>query len=131
MIRLQKYWLKFFGHIWEDINPTTTKNAKQVLEAMEGEVTRSGQEMSTINKIFKMVLGIGVERQTPLNSISFVVSNFTKRISATHSDFVREATDIHKLLLDPFMLPKKFNELQKNRYREYSRLYDFIQYPKR
>ena len=75
-----------------------------------------------------MVLGIGVERQTPLDSISFVVSNFTKRIAATRKDFVREATDINKLLLDPFMLPKKFNELQQNRYREYSRLYDFVQF---
>jgi hypothetical protein len=119
---------KIFGHIWEDINPTTTKNAKQVLEAMEGELTRSGQEMSTLNKIFKMVLGIGVERQTPLNSISFVVSNFTKRIASTHTDFVRDATDTNKLIQDPFLLPKKFNELQKNRYREYSRLYDFIQF---
>ena len=119
---------KIFGHIWEDINPTTAKNAKQVLEAMEGELTRSGQEMSTVNKIFKMVLGIGVERQTPLDSIPFVVRNFTKRITATDTDFVREATDTNKLLLDPFMLPKKFNELQKNRYREYSRLYDFIKF---
>jgi len=99
-----------------------------VLEATEGELTRSGQEMSTINKIFKMVLGIGVERQTPLNSISFVISNFTKRISATHRDFIRDATNTNQLILDPFMLPKKFNELQKNRYREYSRLYDFVQF---
>jgi hypothetical protein len=119
---------KIFGHIWEDINPTTAKNAKQVLEAMEEELTPSGQEMSTVNKIFKMVLGIGVERQTPLNSISFVVSNFTKRIAATQKDFVRDATNINDLIKDPFTLPKKFNELQKNRYREYSRLYDFVKF---
>ena len=119
---------KIFGHIWDDLNPTTVKNAKQVLEASEGELTQSGQEMSTINKIFKMILGIGVERQTPLNSISYVVGNFTKRIALTRKDFVRDATNINKLILDPFMLPKKFDELQKNRYREYSRIYDFVQF---
>ena len=62
------------------------------------------------------------------DSIPFVVRNFTKRITATDTDFIRSATDTNKLLLDPFMLPKKFNELQKNRYREYSRLYDFVQF---
>ena len=119
---------KIFGHIWDDINPTTAKNAKQILESAEGELTPSGQEMSTVNKLFKMVLGIGVERQTPLNSISFVVSNFTKRISETRKDFVRDATNVNELINDPFMLPKKFDELQKNRYREYTRLYDFVQF---
>ena len=44
---------KIFGHIWDDLNPTTAKNAKQVLESMEGELTKSGQEMNTVNKLFK------------------------------------------------------------------------------
>jgi hypothetical protein len=62
MIRLEKYWLKFLLTSYWTINPATAKNAKQVIDAMEGELTPSGKELNTVNQITKMVLGIGLER---------------------------------------------------------------------
>ena len=121
---------KIYGHIWEDLEPTTAKNAGEVLGAAEGELTRSGKEINTINKLFKTVLGIGLEKQDPKAGITYVISQFTHRITSTQTDFIREATNINQLLLDPFLFPKKFEELQQNRYREYSRLYDFITFLK-
>ena len=121
---------KIYGHIWEDLEPTTAKNAGEVLGAAEGELTRSGKEINTINKLFKTVLGIGLEKQDPKAGITYVISQFTDRITSTQTDFIREATNINQLLLDPFLFPKKFEELQQNRYREYSRLYDFITFLK-
>jgi len=119
---------KIYAHVWADLEPTTAKNVGEVIAAGEGELTKSGKEINTLNKLFKTVLGIGLEKQDPKGSITYVISGFTKRITATHTDFIREATNINQLLLDPFLFTKKFEELQENRYREYSRLYDFVKF---
>ena len=119
-----------FGHIVLDINPATLRNAKQVIDAKEGELTRSGRELNTINQIMKMFLGLGLEEQDPVGAIPFAIGKFTTRLIKTRDDFRRDSSDANALIKDPFLLPTEFDNLQANRYREMTRVYDFVMYLK-
>ena len=121
---------KMFGHILTDINPATVKNAKQVIDAMEGDLTPSGKEMNTLNQVTKMVLGLGLEKQNPIEGIKFQIGNFTGRLKDSASDFRRDARDVQKVIENPFLLRDEFENLQENRYREMNRVYDFVMFLK-
>ena len=121
---------KMFGHIVLDINPATIRNAKQVIDAKEGELSPSGKQLNTINQIMKMFLGLGLEEQDPLGGITFAIGKFTTRLIKTQDDFRRDSSDANALIKDPFLLPTEFDNLQANRYREMNRVYDFVMYLK-
>ena len=121
---------KMFGHLFLDVNPTTVKHAKDVMDAAEGDLSRSGREMNTLNKVMKMILGLGLEEQDPIGSIPFTVGKFTGRIIKTRDDFYNDLKDVNDLIKDPFLVPKEFDNWQANRYREMNRVYDFVMYLK-
>ena len=121
---------KIFGHIFLDINPTTLKNAKEVIDAAEGDLTRSGKELNTVNKIMKLLLGLSLDEQDPIGSIPFSIGGFTKRIIKTRDDFRNDTKDINKLIKNPFLVTEEFENLQVNRYREMNRVYDFVMFLK-
>ena len=121
---------KMFGHIITDINPATVKNSKEVIMAAEGEFTQSGVELNTLNQITKLMLGLGVEEQNPIKNITYTIGAFTGRLKEVADDFRRDARNVQKLIADPFLLPNEFENLQSNRYREMSRVHDFVMFLK-
>jgi hypothetical protein len=121
---------KVFAHLFLDINPATIRNAKQVIEAFEGELSPSGKELHTANQITKMVFGLSLDEQNPIEGITFKVGEFTGRLKKTADDFRRDILDSQKLIEDPFLLPTEFDNLQANRYRELSRVYDMVMFLK-
>jgi hypothetical protein len=121
---------KMFGHIFLDINPTTIKNAKQVMDAAEGDISPSAKEFNVLNKIMKAVLGLGIDEQDPIGGITFKINEFTGYLKKTQTDFKNDARDAQKLIENPFLLTSEFENLQANRYREMNRVYDFVMYLK-
>ena len=121
---------KMFGHLLLDINPATIKNAKQVIDANEGRLTKSGVELNTMNQITKLLLGIGLEEQNPLKGITYQVGEFTGRFKKNQDDFRRDANDVQQLIENPFLLIDEFENLQANRYREMNRVYEFVMFLK-
>jgi len=121
---------KMFGHLVLDINPATIKNAKQVIDAVEGDLSPSGKELNTTNQIMKMFFGLGLEEQDPMGGITFQVGQFTGRLKDAASDFTTDVKDTQKLIEDPFLVPQEFENLQANRYREMNRVYDFVMFLK-
>ena len=121
---------KITAHLYSDINPTTFSNAGKVLKATEGELTRAASKYNTVNELMKLFLGLGAKEEDPKNSITYVVSDLSDRIKKANIDFTRDASDPNKLLKDPFLLPKEFNNYQSNLYREMSRAYEFITFLK-
>ena len=121
---------KVFAHLLLDINPATIKNAKQVMEAFEGELSPSGKELNTTNQITKMVLGLSLDKQNPVEGITFQIGQFTGRIKQANDDFRRDILDSQKLIEDPFLLTNEFENFQANRYRELTRVYDMVMFLK-
>jgi len=121
---------KMFAHIMLDINPATIKNAKQVMDAMEGELSPSGKELNTANQITKMFLGLGLEQQDPIGGITFQIGEFTGRLKDVNDDFRRDTVDSQEIISNPFLIPTEFDNKQANRYREMNRVYDFVMFLK-
>ena len=119
---------KSVAHLIDAINPTTFKNVSKVFKAAEGDLTRSGDKYNTTNELLKLFLGLGAKKENPKNSITYVINDFTGRITSADRDFKRDTTDPQKIIEDPFLLPKEFNDLQMNKYREYSRAYEFVKF---
>ena len=92
-----------FAHIVLDINPATIRNAKQVIDALEGELSPSGKELHTANQIMKMVLGLGLEEQDPVGGMTFQIGKFTGHLKKTQDDFRRDTRDAQKLIENPFL----------------------------
>jgi hypothetical protein len=77
-----------------------------------------------------MVFGLSLDEQNPIEGITFKVGEFTGRLKKTADDFRRDILDSQKLIEDPFLLPTEFDNLQANRYRELSRVYDMVMFLK-
>ena len=121
---------KMFAHLFLDINPATIKNAKEVIEAAEGELTSSGKELHTANQITKLLLGLSLDEQNPIEGIKFQIGNFTGRLKDVDADFRRDTVDSQKLIENPFLISTEFENKQANRYRELNRVYDMIMFMK-
>jgi len=119
---------KSVAHLIDAINPTTFKNVSKVLKAAEGDLTKSADKYNTTNELLKLFLGLGAKKENPINSITYVINDFTGRITSADKDFKRDTTNPQKIIEDPFLLPKEFNDLQMNKYREYSRAYEFVKF---
>ena len=78
--------------------------------------------------MLKLFLGLGAKKENPINSITYIINDFTGRITSADKDFKRDATDPQKLIENPFLLSEEFNNLQENKYREYSRAYEFVKF---
>ena len=100
------------------------------MDAAEGHLSPSGKELNLTNQIMKMVLGLGVDEQDPVGGITFQINEFTKYFGKTQTDFKNDARDTQKLIEDPFLVEKEFENLQANRYREMNRVYDFVMFLK-
>jgi hypothetical protein len=121
---------KMFGHIVADVNPATVKNAKEVIMAAEGDFTKSGVELNTVNQITKMMLGLGLEEQNPLKNATYTIGGFTGRLKKNNDDFTRDIRIVPNLINNPLLLFDEFENLQANRYRELNRVYDFVMFLK-
>jgi hypothetical protein len=119
---------KSVAHLIDAINPTTFKNVSKVFKAAEGDLTKAGDKYNTTNELLKLFLGLGAKKENPKNSITYVINDFTGRITDADRDFKRDTTNPQKIIEDPFLLPKEFNDLQMNKYREYSRAYEFVKF---
>jgi len=117
---------KIFSHLIQTMNPTTFKNAGEILSAYDGEVSKAGTEYDTREKLIKLFLGLGIRTEHPETTMRFIVGDFGQRLQKADSDFRRSVYDVNQLYRDPTKILKLFEELQKNRYREMSRINDFM-----
>ena len=122
---------KIFNHLVQTINPTTFRSAGKVLSAYEEEVTKAGDKYNTTNEILKMFFGIGITEQNPKTSMTYIVSDFSKRLREADGNFKRSTYDLNQVFNDPTNILEQWELLQKNRYREMSRISDFLSVSKK
>jgi hypothetical protein len=73
---------KSVAHLIDAINPTTFKNISKVFKAAEGDLTKSADKYNTTNELLKLFLGLGAKKENPINSITYVINDFTGRITS-------------------------------------------------
>jgi hypothetical protein len=117
---------KSIAHLVLSITPTTANNANKIAMAIEGKTDKAGNVFNTYAEVFRAFLGIGARKQNPTNSIKYVVNDLSSRIQDTNRYFYRQANNLMKLVNEPNNIIEQFENLQKNRYREMTRVYDFV-----
>jgi len=71
---------KIFSHLLQTINPTTFKQAGELLASLDGEVNRAGDKYDTREKVLKLFLGLGYKKENPQLSYRYVISDLSKRL---------------------------------------------------
>ena len=117
---------KIFNHLVQTINPTTFKQAGQLLSAIDGELDSAGKKYDTTEKILKLFLGLGYQTENPQLSYTYVVNNLSERLRAVDSNFSKRTLNKQLLRSNPRNIVYEFERRQKNRYREMSRIKDFL-----
>ena len=117
---------KIFNHLIQTINPTTFRSAGKVLSAYDEEVNTAGDKYNTTNEILKMFFGIGITEQRPKTSMTYIIGDFSDRLQAADRTFKRSTYDLNQIFKDPTNILEQWDLLQRNRYREMSRVSDFL-----
>ena len=117
---------KSVAHLVLAITPTTANNAIKISMALEGKTDKAGNVFNTYAEVFRAFLGIGARKQNPTNSIKYVVNDLSNRIQDTQRYFYRNANNLMKLVNDPNNIIEQFDLMQKHRYREMTRVHDFV-----
>jgi hypothetical protein len=122
---------KIFNHLIQTINPTTFRSAGKVLSAYDEEVNKAGDKYNTTNELLKMFFGIGITEQNPKTNMTFIINDFSKRLQAADGTFKRSTYDLNQIFKDPTNILEQWDLLQRNRYREMSRVSDFLKVSER
>ena len=117
---------KSAAHLVKSITPTTFVNMGKISAAYEQEVDRAANRYNTTNEVLKLFLGLGAKKENPRNSLTFVITDFTKRIQKTTGNF-KKAFEPQELMDNPLNIIEAFERLQENQYREKTRVYDFLE----
>ena len=117
---------KATGHLVQSITPTTFINMGKIMSAYEEEVDRAANRYNTVNETLKLFLGLGAKKENPRNSVTYIISDFSKRIRNINGAFKRNAFEPQLLMDNPLNLIEEFEKLQKNQYNEMSRVSDFL-----
>ena len=115
------------ARLFETINPSTFKQAGQLLGAIDEEIDKAGKRYNTTEKVLKLFFGLAVREEDPKSSLPYIIGDLSKRINEADSYFTRKVTDPRELLKKPSLIIEEFEALQKNRYREMSRVKDFLE----
>jgi hypothetical protein len=122
---------KIFNHLIQTMNPTTFRSAGKVLSAYDEEVNTAGDKYNTTNELLKMFLGIGITEQNPKTSMTYIISDFSDRLQAADRTFKKSTYDLNQIFKDPTNILEQWDLLQRNRYREMSRVSDFLKVAER
>ena len=73
----------------------------------------------------KLLLGIGPTKENPEMKFPLVAKDLARKVTEARSNFYSQVGDPNEILLNPNNLITAFEELQKNRYMEMSKISDF------
>lgn len=118
------------GRLFETINPSTFKQAGQLAGAIDQEIDKAGKRYNTTEKVLKLFFGLAIREEDPKSSLPYIIGSLSKRINEADSYFTKKATDPRELLNNPSLIIQEFEKLQRNRYREMSRVKDFLEVSK-
>jgi len=117
---------KSAGHLVQSITPTTFVNMGKMAAAYEEEVDRAANRYNTLNETLKLFLGLGAKKENPRNSVTYIISEFSKRMRGVNGNFKTRAFEPQKLMDNPLNIIQEFEKLQKNQYNEMSRVSEFL-----
>ena len=130
------WFSKLMYHTYKKITPTTIRSAEEIMQAVGGDLSKSGIKRDLFDTVAKIFTGFSVQKQDPYQAMRFKVGSYAGDIQRARQAFTNDIVNASKLQNDLRLLsrglpgetfPKEYEKLQSNNYRILSEVYKDVQ----
>jgi len=130
------WFSKVLYHAYKKITPTTIKSAEEIIQAIGGDLSKSGVKRDLWDTVTKIFTGFSVQKQDPYQAMRFKIGGYSGDIANARQAFTNDIISAKNLQKDLQLLqrglpaetfPKEYEKLQSNNYRILSEVYKDIQ----
>ena len=130
------WFSKLMYHTYKKITPTTIRSAEEIMQAVGGDLSKSGIKRDLFDTVAKIFTGFSVQKQDPYQAMRFKVGSYAGDIQRARQAFTNDIVNASKLQDDLRLLsrglpgetfPKEYEKLQSNNYRILSEVFKDVQ----
>ena len=130
------WFSKVLYHAYKKVTPTTIKSAEEIIQAIGGDLSKSGVKRDLWDTVTKIFTGFSVQKQDPYQAMRFKIGGYSGDIANARTAFTNDIISAKNLQKDLQLLqrglpaetfPNEFEKLQSNNYRILSEVYKDIQ----
>ena len=130
------WFSKVLYHAYKKVTPTTIKSAEEIIQAIGGDLSKSGVKRDLWDTVTKVFTGFSVQKQDPYQAMRFKIGGYSGDIANARQAFTNDIISAKNLQKDLQLLqrglpaetfPSEFEKLQSNNYRILSEVYKDIQ----
>ena len=130
------WFSKLMYHTYKKITPTTIRSAEEIMQAVGGDLSKSGIKRDLFDTVAKIFTGFSVQKQDPYQAMRFKVGSYAGDIQRARQAFTNDIVNASKLQNDLRLLsrglpgetfPKEYEKLQSNNYRILSEVFKDVQ----
>ena len=130
------WFSKLMYHTYKKITPTTIRSAEEIMQAVGGDLSKSGIKRDLFDTVAKIFTGFSVQKQDPYTAMRFKVGTYAGDIQRARQAFTNDIVNASKLQDDLRLLsrglpgenfPKEYEKLQSNNYRILSEVFKDVQ----
>jgi hypothetical protein len=130
------WFSKLMYHTYKKITPTTIRSAEEIMQAVGGDLSKSGIKRDLFDTVTKIFTGYSVQKQDPYTAMRFKVGTYAGDIQRARQAFTNDIVNASKLQDDLRLLsrglpgetfPKEYKKLQSNNYRILSEVFKDVQ----
>lgn len=130
------WFSKILYHAYKKVTPTTIRSAEEIIQAIGGDLSKSGVKRDLWDTVTKIFTGFSVQKQDPFTAMRFKIGGYAGDIANARRAFTNDIISATNLQNDARLLsrglpgetfPKEYELLQSNNYRILSEVYKDIQ----
>jgi hypothetical protein len=130
------WFSKVLYHAYKKITPTTIKSAEEIIQAIGGDLSKSGVKRDLWDTVTKIFTGFSVQKQDPYQAMRFKIGGYSGDIANARRAFTNDIISAKNLQNDARLISrglpgetflKEYEKLQSNNYRIMSEVYKDIQ----
>tara|TARA_R100001443_G_scaffold41054_1_gene54464 strand:- start:15 stop:1550 length:1536 start_codon:yes stop_codon:yes gene_type:complete len=130
------WFSKLMYHTYKKITPTTLRSAEEIMQAVGGDLSKSGIKRDLFDTVAKIFTGFSVQKQDPYQAMRFKVGGYAGDIQNARQAFTNDIVNAQKLQNDLRLIerglpgetfPNEYEKLQSNNYRILSEVYKDVQ----
>ena len=130
------WFSKVLYHAYRKVTPTTLRSAEEIIQAIGGDLSKSGVKRDLWDTVTKVFTGFSVQKQDPYQAMRFKIGRYAGEIANARTAFTNDIISAKNLQNDARLIsrglpgetfPKEYEKLQSNNYRIMSEVYKDIQ----
>ena len=130
------WFSKVLYHAYKKVTPTTIKSAEEIIQAIGGDLSKSGVKRDLWDTVTKIFTGFSVQKQDPYQAMRFKIGGYSGDIANARQAFTNDIISAKNLQKDLQLLqrglpaetfPSEYEKLQSNNYRILSEVYKDVQ----